>query len=268
MSKAAACSADALILDLEDSVSLGNKETARSTVASFLSCRDVPMKRYVRVNALTSGLVEADIAATAPAQPDGYVLPKCEGPADIESLSQLIEKYDGGQSIVVMAIATETVKSLRSLMRENWSHPRLAALCWGAEDLAWDMGASRNRDQDGAYLGPFRLARDMTLLAALEAGVAAVDSVFTDFRDHDGLAMEARRACELGFVGKLAIHPAQISHIHDAMRPSPADIDWAEAVIAGFETNKDGVFSINGDMIDRPHLERARKILEMQNRDF
>src|SRR3546814_1990414 len=124
------------------------------------------------------------------------------------------------------------------------------------------MGAERNRDEAGMYLGPFQMARDQTLLAAIEAGVSAVDAVFTDFRDEAGLMREARAAKALGFTGKMAIHPAQVPVIHAAFRPEPAEVDWARAVIAALDATGEGVASLNGVMLDRPHLVRARQILE------
>lgn len=265
LAKAVESGADALILDLEDAVAPANKAAARAEAAGFLA-QTLPMKRYVRVNGLSTGLTEEDVATTVAAAPDGYVLPKCEGPADIEALSALISRFGGSEKIGIMAIGTETVRGLRRLMREDWSHSRLSALTWGGEDLAADMGAERNRDEAGDYLGPFLMARDMTLLAAVEAGVAAVDAVFTDFRDEAGLLREARLAKTLGFSGKMAIHPAQVPVIHAAFRPEPAEVDWARAVIAALEAANEGVASLNGMMLDRPHLIRARKILERQAR--
>ncbi len=265
LAKAVESGADALILDLEDAVAPANKAAARAEAAGFLA-QTLPMKRYVRVNGLSTGLTEEDVATTVAAAPDGYVLPKCEGPADIEALSALISRFGGSEKIGIIAIGTETVRGLRRLMRENWSHPRLSALTWGGEDLAADMGAERNRDEAGNYLGPFLMARDMILLAAVEAGVAAVDAVFTDFRDEAGLLREARLAKTLGFSGKMAIHPAQVPVIHAAFRPEPAEVDWARAVIAALEAASEGVASLNGMMLDRPHLIRARKILERQAR--
>ncbi|HLT79248.1 MAG TPA: CoA ester lyase [Ferrovibrio sp.] len=265
LAKAVESGADALILDLEDAVAPANKAAARAEAAGFLA-QTLPMKRYVRVNGLSTGLTEEDVATTVAAAPDGYVLPKCEGPADIEALSALISRFGGSEKIGIIAIGTETVRGLRRLMREDWSHSRLSALTWGGEDLAADMGAERNRDEAGDYLGPFLMARDMTLLAAVEAGVAAVDAVFTDFRDEAGLLREARLAKTLGFSGKMAIHPAQVPVIHAAFRPEPAEVDWARAVIAALEAASEGVASLNGMMLDRPHLIRARKILERQAR--
>jgi len=261
LERAAAGGADALIVDLEDSVAAERKAEARPAVAAFL--RDaVPMARLVRVNALDTGLTDRDVAETAAARPDAYVLPKCQGPDDIEALSRLIERHGGDGTIGVMVIATETVRAVRRLMREDWSHPRLTALTWGGEDLSADMGASRNRDGRGGYLGPFRLARDMALLAALEAGVQAVDAVYTDFRNEEGLRDEALEARAGGFTGKMAIHPAQIPAIHAAFAPETAEIEWARRVVAAMEEAGGGVARLDGEMLDRPHLRRARAILD------
>ncbi|WP_026381943.1 HpcH/HpaI aldolase/citrate lyase family protein [Afifella pfennigii] len=262
LARAAASAADALILDLEDAVAPTNKTAARDEVARFLA-RPAPMSRFVRVNPLASGLTEADVAATAAGSPQGYVLPKCEGPDDIEALAGLIAKHGGKESTGIMAIGTESVRGLRRLMREDWFHPRLVALTWGGEDLCADMGAERNRDEAGRYYGPFLMARDLTLLAALEAGVAPVDAVYTDFRDEAGLWRETRLAKALGFTGKMAIHPAQVPVIHRAFQPEPAEIRWAKAVIEALESAGEGVAELNGTMIDRPHLLRAHKILRL-----
>ena len=266
MARAVDSGADALILDLEDSVAPARKAEARAEVAAFLARPDVPMKRYVRVNALSCGLTADDVAGTGAGAPDGYVLPKCEGPRDVEALSALMAEHCANPGADIMAIATETVRAVRSLMRHDWSHPRLGALCWGGEDLAADIGAERNRDETGAYHGVFGLARDLTLLAAVEAGIAAVDAVYTDIGDDDGLMRETRQAKELGFSGKLAIHPRQIPLIHEGLRPSDAQIAWAEAVVAAFAQSGSGTLSLNGEMIDRPHLIRARKILGLRAR--
>ncbi|MFA7428663.1 MAG: CoA ester lyase [Rhodospirillaceae bacterium] len=264
MERALQSGADALILDLEDSVAADRKDAARAEVARFLDA-PAPMARFVRVNALCTGLTEADVASTAAARPDGYVLPKCEGPDDIETLSGLVDQAGGAASVRIMAIATESVRAVRRLMRENWSHPRLSALTWGGEDLSADMGASRNRDAGGAYLGPFQLARNLTLLAALEAGVEAIDAVYTDFANAEGLRDETAEARDLGFTGKLAIHPAQVAPIHDVFRPDPGQVEWARRVIAALAAAGGGVARLDGEMLDRPHLLQAQRILARCN---
>ena len=261
--RADAGDADALILDLEDSVARDRKADARTIAARHLAEVSGARKHayFVRVNSLASGLVADDVAATISGRPEGYMLPKCEGGEDIEALSRLIERYGGDGEIGIIAIATETVRAVRSLMRSDWKHPRLRALAWGGEDLAADMGALRNRAADGCYLGPFLMARDLTLLAALEAGVDALDAVYTDFRDTEGLSTESRLASELGFSGKMAIHPLQIGPIHAAFVPDPSQIGWARDVLATLAEAESGVASLHGQMLDAPHESRARRIL-------
>ncbi|MCC5970717.1 MAG: CoA ester lyase [Pararhodobacter sp.] len=256
MDRAAQSGADALILDLEDAVAPEDKAQARALVTEALR-NPAPVPRWVRINALGTGLAEADLAAVLPAGPAGIMLPKCEGPEDLDRLAELMGGQ--GRALPVVAIATETVRALRQLMRRDWSHPLLHALAWGGEDLAADLGAIRNRGSDGRYLGPFSLARDTALLAAHEAGVEVLDAVFTDFRDAEGLRAEAEDAAALGFTGKMAIHPAQIPVIQKAFTPDPARVDWAYRVISAMEGG--GVAQLDGIMLDRPHLRQARRIL-------
>ena len=261
LEKAADSGAGALILDLEDAVAADAKPAARHLVAQALA-RPTKAARFVRVNGLDTDLTEVDVAATVRQGPDGYVLPKCEGREDIEALSGLIVRHGGGDGIRILAIATETARGLRRLMREDWSHPRLCALAWGAEDLSADLGTARSRDAAGRYLGPFRLARDVTLLAAAEAGVDAVDAVYTDFTDAEGLGREASDAHALGFAGKMAIHPGQLDVIAKAFRPDPEQVAWAQSVLRAISAAGSGTASLNGQMLDRPHVLKARKILQ------
>ncbi len=255
--------ADILILDLEDAVAPAVKPAARATVAVFLATT-VPPRRFVRVNALDTGLTEEDVAATLPGRPDGYVLPKATGPHDLAALSALIERHGGGPEVGIMAIATESARGMRNLMRLDWSHPRLVALSWGGEDLAADLGAARNRNAAGEYLSPFLLARDLVLLAARDAGVAAIDAVFPDVRDLDGLRREAGEGADLGFDGKMAIHPDQIAVIHAAQTPDTAKIARARAVLAALAAADDGVALLDGQMLDQPHRRQALRTLARQ----
>lgn len=258
MRKALASGADALILDLEDAVAPGDKEAARVTVAEFLGAGEGRMPCFVRVNALDTRLTGDDVAAVRD-RADGFVLPKCEGPADLARLASLTHEAP------ILAIATETARAVRSLMAEDWRHPALCGMAWGGEDLAADFGATANRDAAGRYLSPFRLARDAMLIAAKAAGVPAVDAVWTDFRDTDGLLAEALEAETVGFTSKLAIHPAQIAPIHAAFTPTPDRIEWARQVVAAFRNAGGGVASLDGKMIDRPHLTQAEAILARSN---
>ncbi|MEY8842567.1 CoA ester lyase [Cribrihabitans sp. XS_ASV171] len=253
MEKARDAGADALILDLEDAVAPDEKRAARATVAGFLADKPA-LPCFVRVNALETGMTAEDVTAVRDGA-DGFVLPKCEGRSDIAALAGMTGEAP------ILAIATETARGVRALMAEDWSHPALMGLAWGAEDLAADLGASANRDGSGRYLSPFRLARDAMLFAARAARVAAIDAVHTDFRDAAGLAAEAREAEVLGFSAKLAIHPAQIGPIHEAFTPSPERVAWARRVVEAMSGGR-GVASLDGQMLDRPHLRQAEAILE------
>lgn len=253
--KALTSGADALILDLEDSVAPDAKDAARARVAEFLS-ESSPNARLVRVNALETGLTAADVAATLPHSPQGYVLPKCEGPDDIAALSAMI-----GKDMPILAIATETVRAVRQLMRLDWTQTGLGGITWGGEDLAADLGAMRNRVKGGQYLSPFLLSRDLALFAAKEAQVSAVDAVFPNFQDTIGLKAEAEEAFELGFDGKMAIHPAQIPTINAAFTPSSAQVAHSKAVVSAMDDS--AVAQLNGVMLDLPHLKQAKRILRL-----
>ncbi|WP_428641680.1 HpcH/HpaI aldolase/citrate lyase family protein [Roseibium sp.] len=260
MAKALEAAADVVILDLEDSVSSDSKAEARMRVAEALQA-DTGSARYVRVNGLETGLTEEDVAATTAMSPDGYVLPKCEGPEDIERLASMIRTHAPKNTPGILAICTETVRAVRNLMRLDWSHPWLTGLTWGGEDLQAELGAFSNRGTDGRYLSPFSMARDLALFAAKDAGIFAIDSVFTDIRNPEELGREALVARTMGFDGKMLIHPAQIDAVHRHFAPSKAELDWASRVVDTLEKAGGGVAQLDGKMLDRPHLKLAEKIL-------
>jgi citrate lyase subunit beta/citryl-CoA lyase len=268
LAKALACGADALIIDLEDSVAAEARERARRVAAEFL--RAAPRQRprlFVRVNPLDSGLVDADLDAVMPAAPDGIVLPKSLDGASVQQLGvklavreALFGLTDGATRI--LAIATESARALFGLAHYRGCSPRLEGLAWGGEDLSADLGAESNRLPDGAYAGPYRLARELALFGAAAAGVAPIDCVFTNFRDLDGLRDEAIAARRDGFSAKMAIHPAQVAIINEVFAPSAAAIAHARAVIAAFAASPGaGVVALDGEMLDRPHRLRAERIL-------
>ncbi len=269
LAKGAGSAADALIIDLEDSVAPANLPAARSRAAAFLAAqagRAAP-ELWVRVNALESGLALPDLAAVVPAGPAGIVLPKAGSAADVVTLSNYLSalevaagRPEGGTKIMV--VATETPAALFTLGSYAAAGPRLAGLTWGAEDLAASLGAAGNRLEGGGYEFTYQLARSLCLAGAASAGVAPIDTVFTDFRDLAGLEAEARAARRAGFVGKLAIHPDQADIINRAFTPDAAEIAHAERVIAAFAANPGaGVVGIDGKMIDMPHLKQAHRIL-------
>lgn len=258
--------ADALILDLEDSVAAANRPTARKLARDFLAANPpAKIARYVRVNPLASGLALDDLAATVGGGPDGILLPKCT-PDDVRTLDHYLSAFEAAfgtpvGATKIVAIATETAEAVFALGHYKGSSPRLEAVTWGAEDLSACIGGS-NRTIDGAYDGPYQLARSLCLLAAAAAGIAALDTIYTDFRDPVGLEAECAAARRSGFIGKMAIHPAQIAAINEAFSTSAAEREWAERVVAAFAANPDaGTLALDGKMIDKPHLVLARRLL-------
>lgn len=255
MEKALGLGADVLILDLEDSVSLAAKPGARTAVAEFLR-RPRTATLYVRVNPLDSGLIDDDLAAVLTAGPDGLLLPKAEGAA---SLAALDARLSG--EIAILPIATETPAAIFSLGSYGGVTSRLAGLTW-AEDLPAAIGAATSREADGSYTAPYQLARSLTLFGAHAAGVPAIETVYPDFRDLDGLAAYAARARRDGFTGMMAIHPSQVPVINAAFTPSEAEIDHARSVVALFEANPGaGALALDGKMVDAPHLKSAQRLL-------
>jgi citrate lyase subunit beta/citryl-CoA lyase len=263
--------ADALILDLEDSVSAANKPLARETARGFLAAHAAREDRpllMVRVNALDTGLTDADLAAIVGARPDAIMLPKSESGRDVAHLDAKLTAQealaglpDGRISITV--VATETARAIFTLGTYQGASPRLAGLTWGAEDLSADIGAETNRAEDGRHNEPFRLARALCLMGAVAAGAQPIDTVFPAFRDLEGLRRECEEARRDGFTAKMAIHPAQVPVINQVFTPTAEAIAAAEAVVAAFAAQPAaGVVNIGGEMFDRPHLTRAERLLK------
>lgn len=261
--------ADALILDLEDSVALDLKPQARKISLDFLKAVRQQAKRpllIVRINALSTGMSDADLDAVMPGAPDAIMLPKSEGGTDVSHLAARIavreaenDLPDGATRII--PIATETAKGIFGLGSYAGATHRLAALTWGAEDLSADLGAEANRLTDGSYTDPYRLARSLALFAAASAQVDAIDTVFTNFRDAEGFEAECTAGRRDGFTGKMAIHPAQVPVINRVFAPAPAELAKAEAIIGLFAANPGvGVIGLDGEMLDRPHLVRAQRL--------
>ncbi len=270
LAKGLVSGADCLLIDLEDSVALTRKEEARAITREFLMSARKSARHpqlFVRVNAHATGLTTADLDAVMPAGPDGIMLPKSESGDDVSLLSARIavreaenNLHDGSTRII--AIATETAHSLFHMGTYRAISKRLIGLTWGGEDLSADIGAETNRLEDGTYTDPYRLARTLCLYAATAAETAAIDSVYTRFRDLDGLKIEAEAARRDGYSGKLAIHPAQVPIINAVFTPSEATVERARRIIALFEANPQaGVIGLDGEMLDRPHIRRAERIL-------
>jgi citrate lyase subunit beta/citryl-CoA lyase len=267
LAKAQTLGADALIIDLEDSVAADAKAAARQKARQFLAAHIWNKRRprlYVRINNLESGLAEGDLEAILPERPDAIMLPKANSGADVAKLAVLIEELGGAaaERVGIIAIATETPMALLQMPSFARADPRLKGLTWGAEDLSAAIGATSARDAAGNLTPPFQLARNLCLMAAHAAGVQAIDSIHADFRDEAGLAREAGEAARDGFTGKMAIHPAQVPIINAAFTPDKEAIDDAKAVVEAFDANPGaGAIGLNGRMIDRPHLVRAQRLL-------
>jgi citrate lyase subunit beta/citryl-CoA lyase len=266
--KALGSSADVLVFDLEDSVAADRKEAARAIVAEQLAALDAAARAalpelYVRVNAFDTGLTQADLDAVMPAAPAGIMQPKTLAGADVATLSAMLDaREDGAAAAGIVVVATETAASLFHMGTYRDSSPRLRALTWGAEDLSADIGAATNKDEHGRHTEPYRLARTLCLLGAVAAGVEPLDTVHVNFRDADGLRAECESAMRDGFTGKLAIHPDQVAIINEVFTPSAAAVERAARIVEAFAAaGNAGVIGLDGEMLDRPHLTRAEKLL-------
>lgn len=262
--------ADALLLDLEDSISPQNKAQARDTTLAFLK-EAVPVKArpriYVRINGLQTGLTDADLDVVVAGRPDGVMFPKAEGGQAVIhcdaklTAREAIHGLPEG-SLDIIAIATETAQAIFLAGTYTGASKRLKGLTWGAEDLSVELGAEANRDRDGRFLAPYQLARSLCLAGAAAAQVQAIDTVYIDFRNEAGLRRECEEARRDGFTGKMAIHPGQVASINEVFTPTADQVKRAEAVIAEFARNPGaGTVGIGGVMYDRPHLERAKQLL-------
>jgi citrate lyase subunit beta/citryl-CoA lyase len=268
MTKATASAADIVLLDLEDAVADESKPRARAMIADFLAAQPAADRErlWVRINPLDGPHALADLAAVIPAGPGGVMLPKSRGGQDAERLDHYLSALEvaagaepGGTRVIVLV--TETAPAMFTTGSYQGA-PRVAALTWGAEDLADALGASGNREPDGSYGFTFELARSLCLLGAAAAGVTAVDTVHTDFRDLNGLRRRAGRVRRDGYRGMLAIHPDQVDVINEAFTPTAEELAQAQEIIDLFAAHPGaGAIGHNGVMLDRPHLARAQSLL-------
>jgi citrate lyase subunit beta/citryl-CoA lyase len=262
--------ADALIVDLEDSIAAANKVEARKTALAFLKDARAAKGRprlLVRVNAIETGLIDGDLDAVMAAAPDAIMLPKAEGGASVMHLDAklAVREAENGlpdNATAIVALATETATAMFLVGTFRNASTRLTGLTWGAEDLSADLGAQANRDKDGQFLDPYRLARSLCLAGAASAGVQAIDTVYVDFKNDAGLRRETEDARRDGFTAKMAIHPGQVSIINDVFTPTAEAIAHAKRVVDAFASAPGGgVVGIDGVMYDRPHLVRAEALL-------
>ena len=271
LGKAATSGADTIIVDLEDSVAAIARPEARALAAEFLN-KEHDAELWVRINPLDSEDALQDLQEIMSSAPDGIVLPKPRGADDATLLAELLDRLEQECAIepgrtAILPIATERPGALFRMDGYADTTPRLSGLTWGAEDLSAAVGASANRDANGEWLPPYQLARSLCLFAAAAAGVPAIDTVYTDFRDADGLAESAAAARRDGFEGMLAIHPGQVEIINDAFVPTNDETERAQRIVELFAANPDaGTLGMDGEMIDRPHWLQAKRILETASR--
>jgi citrate lyase subunit beta / citryl-CoA lyase len=280
--KGLASSADALILDLEDSVAAEQRGAARTRVRELLQGHPDRSRQqlWVRTNALTSGLLLDDLVAVFPGAPDGIVLPKAVSPDEIVELGNYLSALEAREGRTqgttrVIPKATEAPQAVltlggypQALGANAGVRARLAGLTWGCEDLSAAMGITHKTDRHGSLTFTFQLARSLCVVAATALTIQAIDGVYVDFRDTEGLTRDVESARRDGFTGKLAVHPDQVEPIHKAFEPARAEVDWATRVVAAFAGSPQaGVMSLDGQMIDRPHLLRAQRILAAASRN-
>jgi citrate lyase subunit beta / citryl-CoA lyase len=270
IAKALTLPADGLILDLEDAVSPDRKALTRPIVRAWLEKLDFGgRERWIRMNPLATGFGRADLEETIAGRPDGYVVPKPRNAADIREIAQLLDGLEHRHGIPhgttrLTVIATETPEGLLNIKEVAAATPRTVAISWGVEDLGAAMSLGRVRDREGKYLDIPRHARVMCAVAAAAAGVEALDTVYTDIADLEGLRRECEDGVDMGFTGKISIHPGQIAVINGAFTPAAGVVEEARQLVAAFaEARARGAyaFTFKGQMVDAPHLARAHRIL-------
>lgn len=260
--------ADVLILDLEDAVAPSMKAAARGMVSDWLGeAAAIDAALFVRVNPLDTGMTADDLAAVVRPGLAGILVPKANGAQDVATIAAMIDDLEAKAGIApgtvrIMVVATETPQAMFALGSYTPPHPRLIGLTWGAEDLAAAIGATGNKEADGQWTEPYRIARSMCLFAAASAGVIPVDTLYADFRDTEWLETDCRRARRDGFLGRIAIHPDQVETINRCFTPSEGELAEARKIAAAFAANPDaGTLGIDGKMYDIPHLKAAHKTL-------
>lgn len=272
LAKAASTGADALLLDLEDAVSQDRLPIARGLVLDYLKSHDRSSQQvWVRINPLNTQLSLPDLVAVMPGKPDGIVLPKPLNASDVLQLDHFLSALEQREGINaghtrILPVATEVAGALFSLNTYAGCSARLAGLTWGAEDLATDIGATSNKNDNGEFDEAFVLARSLCLLAAAHAGVQAIDTLSVDFRRADSLQADVQRAKRQGFSGKLAIHPDQVAIINAGFTATPEELQHAQRIVDAFaQAGGAGAVQLDGKMVDKPHLTQALRLLSTRN---
>lgn len=275
LDKAMASGADAVIIDLEDSITPERKVAARAAALEFLKSTSAKKERsriLVRINGLDTGMTDADLDAIVPGRPDAVVFPKAEGGPSVVQLDGKLAAREAKAglpkgSIKILAQAVESAAGLFTAGTFRDVSPRLIGMTWGPEDLSAELGADANRDENGILTEPYRLARNICLYGAAAAKLPAIETVYVDFRNTEGLRRDTQDARRDGFTGRLAIHPAQVPVINEVFTPSPEQIEKAKMVVAAFAAQPGaGAVGIDGKMYDRPHLVRAQRLLDSVKR--
>jgi citrate lyase subunit beta/citryl-CoA lyase len=271
LDKAFTSGADGVILDLEDSIAPEQKEAARAAAFDFLKVHNGAAQRprlLVRINGLDTGMTDADLDAIVPGKPDAILFPKAEGAATVADVDARLTAREGKAGldqghIKILAQALETAMGLFAAGSYRGCSERLIGLTWGPEDIAAELGAEANREEDGTLTEPYRLARSLCLYGAAAARVPAIETIHVNFRDAEVLRRDTEIARRDGFTGRLAIHPAQVPVFNDVFTPGPEQIEKAQAIVAAFAAKPGaGAVGIDGKMYDRPHLARAQALLE------
>lgn len=276
LEKATSVGADSLIIDLEDAVSESRKDYARELTAQFLTqenASDDGPQLWVRMNPLTTPYALADLVAVVGAAPSGIVLPKIYGPSDIAKVGNYLDILEAAHglesgSIRILPVVTETPASALNLnaLGDDPGSSRVYGFTWGAEDLSAELGASTNLGGDGQWSMTYQIVRSQMLMAAKGTGVHALETLFVDIADTDGLRESTRAARAEGFTGRIAIHPGQVEAINEAFTPSPEELDHAQRVVEAFASSDTGTVALDGKMLDAPHLKQARQVLSAAGR--
>lgn len=272
LAKAQHSGADALVLDLEDAVLPASKPAARLALDAYLERYDGAPELWVRVNDLASGETLADLKHAVSPRVCGIMLPKIRGPEDLVTISTLLDMAEAFRELPlghtrVLAVCTETpIAVLRMAELASGTYPRLQGLLWGGEDLSAALGAAGPRGADGRWRPVYEQARSMCLMAAHALGVQAIDTVFVDFRDLDACRVNSEQGRADGFSGKIAIHPAQVAVVNEAFTPTAEEVEKAGRIVAAFESGE-GAVSLDGQMLDLPHLKAARRVLSTAVRE-
>ena len=274
LAKSTSTAADALILDLEDSVAPERTALARVMVAEFLQAHPNRTQQHlwVRINPLQTPQALADLVAVMPARPDGIMLPKPLNGLHAQQLDHYLSALESREGLAlgstrIIPVATEVPGALFDLQSYAGASPRLQGLTWGAEDLATAVGASSNRDASGEFTFTYKLARSLCLLASAHAQIQAIDTLSVDFKDMQALALDVQQACREGFSGKLAIHPDQVEVINQGFTPSAHDISHAQRIVDAFaQAHGAGAVQLDGKMVDKPHLTQALRLLDLSRK--